>query len=159
LGKEIGFRLVDAVAKDVIPGLSNTTLRPVFIRITEAEKALSNSSVYPTLGIDSTLCSTDRSIPARLSPRQHRTSTQCGISSTAPSPILTFCLSCFHLSTSQNCGQSVSHEALLQPRQERTGLSSMFRRSPPVVLMVTHIALLLVNTKRRFDTTRLRRTK
>ncbi|KAI9775360.1 MAG: hypothetical protein M1839_001276 [Geoglossum umbratile] len=82
LGKEIGFCLADAVAKDAILGLSNTTFRPVFIWIAEAEKSLSSSSIYTTLGIDSTLYSTDRSVSTRVSPRQRRTSIQCGISST-----------------------------------------------------------------------------
>ncbi|ERF74571.1 hypothetical protein EPUS_00701 [Endocarpon pusillum Z07020] len=55
-GDEANFVRVDGTAKKaILDSLAGTTFQPTFIRISKAEKALSDSSMHPILGIDSTL--------------------------------------------------------------------------------------------------------
>jgi hypothetical protein len=55
-GEEVNFRRVSGAAKKtILEKLSDIAFQPTFVRVSKAEKALSNASIYPTLGIDSTL--------------------------------------------------------------------------------------------------------
>jgi len=55
-GNEASFCRVDGAAKKaILDSLSTGSFQPTFIRVSKAEKALSNTSPYPTLGLESTL--------------------------------------------------------------------------------------------------------
>jgi Gamma-glutamyl cyclotransferase, AIG2-like len=55
-GDEARFCRIDNVTrKTILDNLSDIAFQPTFIRISKAEKALSDWSMFPTLGIDSTL--------------------------------------------------------------------------------------------------------
>lgn len=55
-GEESFFCHVNSEEKQaILKGLSNFDFRPTFIRMSKAEKDLSSTSIYPTLGKDSTL--------------------------------------------------------------------------------------------------------
>jgi sulfur relay (sulfurtransferase) DsrC/TusE family protein len=55
-GNEASFCRVDGAAKkSILDSLSTASFQPTFIRVSKAEKALSNTSPYPTLGMESTL--------------------------------------------------------------------------------------------------------
>jgi hypothetical protein len=55
-GNETSFYRVDGVAKKaILDSLSTASFQPTFIRVSKAEKALSDTSPYPTLDMESTL--------------------------------------------------------------------------------------------------------